>query len=137
MCVANRLGVDDDIARIGLQPITGSTQLPRVHIFQGCLPRNDAVQKKSQKKSAVNDLTEDLRLIREELKQKQLEYRNLVGELAEATALPGDKYMGFNREQRDIQRKLREIEPEINRLRQLEKIASYPFQKKTALGRNI
>jgi len=123
--------------RSRLQIAQSSAGLLRIKHNFSFTPRNDAVQKKSQKKSAVNDLTEDLRLIREELKQKQLEYRNLVGELAEATALPGDKYMGFNREQRDIQRKLREIEPEINRLRQLEKIASYPFQKKTALGRNI
>ena len=82
-------------------------------------------------------MTEDLRLIRDGLQRKQLEYRNLVRERTAAADLPTEKFMGFNAEMRDIQRKLRELEGEMNQLRQLEEIASYPIQNKTVLGRNI
>jgi hypothetical protein len=61
-----------------------------------------------------------VKIYNKSLQQKQLEHTKLAREMGTAAVLPGEKYMGCNREQRDIQRKLRELEPEINRLRQLD-----------------
>jgi hypothetical protein len=77
-------------------------------------------------KPALSDFTEDVRRIREELQDKQGEHTKLEREMLDAATAPGPKFAGLNSQQHEIGRKLRELEAEINRLRQLEEIGSYP-----------